>query len=93
MAGWLRDELAPRPGRFALALRIAVNCAVTVIVANVFEIPLPAYMAYIVFLISREEYIGTTITAVGGLVAATAEWRSRSSSSPSMRANRRCAFR
>jgi multidrug resistance protein MdtO len=38
----------------------------------VFEIPLPAYMAYIVLLLSRDEYIGTLISAAGGAIAATA---------------------
>ena len=37
----------------------------------VFEIPLPAYMAYIVLLLSRNEYIGTLISAAGGAIAAT----------------------
>ncbi len=37
----------------------------------VFEIPLPAYMAYIVLLLSRDEYIGTLISAAGGAIAAT----------------------
>jgi len=37
----------------------------------VFEIPLPAYIAYIVLLLSRDEYIGTLISAVGGALAAT----------------------
>ena len=37
----------------------------------VFEIPLPAYMAYIVLLLSRDEYIGTLISAAGGALAAT----------------------
>ncbi len=37
----------------------------------VFEIPLPAYMAYIVLLLSRSEYIGTLISAAGGAIAAT----------------------
>jgi multidrug resistance protein MdtO len=38
----------------------------------VFDIPLPAYMAYIVLLLSRDEYIGTLISAAGGAIAATA---------------------
>src|SRR4030095_2195289 len=50
---------------------IAVGCAITVAVAMVFEIPLPAYMAYVVLLLSHEEYVGTLITAVGGAIAAT----------------------
>ena len=68
---WLREELAPRPGRTAAAARIGVNCAITVVVAMVFEIPLPAYMAYIVLLLSSREYIGTLITAVAGAIAVT----------------------
>lgn len=71
LASWLRDELAPRPGRIAAVARIAVICAITVIVAMVFEIPLPAYMPYIAILLSRKEYIGTLIGAVGGAIAAT----------------------
>src|SRR6266567_9640876 len=68
---WLHEELAPRPGRGAAVSRIAVSCAFTVVVAMVFEIPLPAYMAYIVLLLSRNEYIGTLISAAGGAIAAT----------------------
>src|SRR5258706_8542615 len=68
---WLREELAPRPGGGAAVARIAVSCAFTVVVAMVFQIPLPAYMAYIVLLLSRNEYIGTLISAAGGAVAAT----------------------
>src|SRR4029077_10880645 len=50
---------------------IAANCAITVIIAMAFEIPLPAYMAYIVFMIGRDEYVGTLITFVGGAIAVT----------------------
>src|SRR5258706_3401049 len=71
LAAWLRDELAPKPGRGAATARIAVNCTITVVVAMVFEIPLPAYMAYIVLLLVSREYIGTLITAVAGAIAAT----------------------
>ena len=69
--GWLRDELRPTPGRSAAVARIALNCAITVAVAMVFQIPLPAYMAYIVFLVSSEERVGTLAIAVAGAVAAT----------------------
>ena len=69
LAAWLREELAPRPGRAAASARIAVNCAITVVVAMVFEIPLPAYMAYIVLLLISREYVGTLIIAVAGATA------------------------
>src|SRR5882757_8900263 len=68
---WLREELAPKPGRGAAVARIAVTCAITVAVGMVFQIPLPAYMVYLVFLVSREETVATLTTAVGGIVAAT----------------------
>jgi multidrug resistance protein MdtO len=71
LAAWLCDELAPRPGRGAAVARVAGSCAFIVVVAMVFEIPLPAYMAYIVLLLSRKEYIGTLMGAAGGAIAAT----------------------
>ena len=72
LAAWLREELAPRPGRIAACARSTVGCTITVVVAMVFEIPLPAYSAMIVLFLSREEYVGTLITAAGGSIAATA---------------------
>ena len=72
LAAWLREELAPRPGRIAACARSTVGCTIVVVVAMVFEIPLPAYSALIVLFLSREEYVGTLITAAGGAIAATA---------------------
>jgi len=71
LMAWLRDELRPTPGRVAAVARIAFNCTITVVVAMVFQIPLPAYMAYIVFLVSQKQRVATLITAVAGAVAAT----------------------
>jgi multidrug resistance protein MdtO len=67
----LAVELAPREGRWAAVARIATACVITVTIAMVFQIPQPAYMAYIVFLISKDEPTATTTAALGGLVAAT----------------------
>src|SRR6186713_3095105 len=64
-------ELAPREGRWAAVTRIATGCCITVAIAMVFEIPQPTYMAYIVFLISKDEKSGTITSALGGLVAVT----------------------
>ena len=72
LAAWLREELAPRPGRIGACARSTVGCTIVVVVAMVFEIPLPAYSAMIVLFLSREEYVGTLITAAGGSIAATA---------------------
>jgi multidrug resistance protein MdtO len=67
----LAVELAPREGRWAAVARIAGGCAITVAIAMVFQIPQPTYMAYIVFLISKDEKNATVTSALGGLVAVT----------------------
>jgi hypothetical protein len=51
----LAVELASRDGRWAGVARIASGSAITVAIAMVFQIPQPAYMAYIGFLISKDE--------------------------------------
>jgi multidrug resistance protein MdtO len=64
-------ELAPREGRWAAVARIATGSAITVAIAMVFQIPQPTYMAYIVFLISKDEKNATLTSALGGLAAVT----------------------
>ena len=68
---FLRHELRPGPERTRSVLRIALACSTTVVLAMVFQVPLPAYMAYVVLLISRDEVAGTIATALGGLAAAS----------------------
>jgi multidrug resistance protein MdtO len=65
----LAIELAPREGRWAAVARIATGSAIAVAIAMVFQIPQPTYMAYIVFLISKDEKSATVTSALGGLVA------------------------
>src|SRR6202011_165918 len=67
----LAVELAPREGRWAAVARIATGSAITVVIAMVFQIPQPTYMAYIVFLLSKDEKSATVTAALGGLAAAT----------------------
>jgi multidrug resistance protein MdtO len=67
----LAVELAPREGRWAAVVRIATGCAITVAIAMVFQIPQPTYMAYIVFLLSKEEKNATVTSALGAFFAAT----------------------
>ena len=67
----LREELTPRPGRLAAVLRIAGNCAVVVWIAMKYQIPLPAYMAYLVFVCSQEESTSTLLTGLVGVLATT----------------------
>src|SRR5271156_1309946 len=71
LLGLLAVELAPRDGRWAAVARIATGSAITVVIAMVFQMPQPTYMAYIVFLLSRDEKNATITSALGGLAAAT----------------------
>jgi multidrug resistance protein MdtO len=64
-------ELASREGRWAAVARIATGSAITVAIAMVFQIPQPTYMAYIVFLISKDEKNSTVTAALGASIAVT----------------------
>jgi multidrug resistance protein MdtO len=68
---FLAQELAPREGRGLAATRIAAACTITVAISMVFRIPLAAYMAYMVFLISKDDIAGTARMAVAGSLAIT----------------------
>ena len=71
LPAFLRADLAPKPGRLIAACRTAGICTLVVVIAMLYQIPLPAYMAYLVFLVSRGEAAATVITGVGGILAAT----------------------
>jgi multidrug resistance protein MdtO len=64
-------ELAPREGRVLAVVHIAAASAITVAIAMLFRIPEPTYMAYIVFLISKDEKAATVTTGLGGQIAVT----------------------
>jgi multidrug resistance protein MdtO len=67
----LAAELAPRAGRWAAVARIATGSTITVVIAMIFQIPQPTYMAYIVFLISKDQKNATVTAALGASVAVT----------------------
>lgn len=69
--GWLLYELEPKDGRGWAVVRIAAASAITVFIAMLFRIPEPTYMAYIVFLISRDEKVATFQIAAAGMAAVT----------------------
>src|SRR6266481_9513174 len=68
---FLAQELAPREGRGLAVARIAAACTITVAIAMVFRIPLAAYMAYMVFLTSKDDSAATLTMAVAGVLAVT----------------------
>jgi multidrug resistance protein MdtO len=47
--------LEPRPGRFAFSARLALMCALTVLVAEIYQTPEPALAAYVVFFLNEED--------------------------------------
>jgi len=68
---FLSVELAPREGRTLAVVHIATACAITVAIAMVFRIPEPTYMAYIVFLVSKDEKAATVTTGLAAQIAVT----------------------
>jgi multidrug resistance protein MdtO len=68
---FLAQELAPREGRGLAVARIAAGCTITVAIAMVFRIPLAAYMAYMVFLASKDDIAGTARMTVAASLAIT----------------------
>src|SRR5882724_7176498 len=69
--GWLKSELAPtspREIRTAIIIGGAVLC---VIISMTLQVPQLATSAYMVFFISKESKLLTTITGVGGVIVLT----------------------
>lgn len=71
MLQFLSNELAPEPGRLANVLRITVFTVLVVILAETFQMPFPAYSAYIVFFISKEENTSTLLAGIIVTLAVT----------------------
>ncbi|MBO0757034.1 MAG: FUSC family protein, partial [Bradyrhizobiaceae bacterium] len=63
--------LAPQPGRVAFALRVALICALAVLVAEIYQTPDPALSTYIVFFLNREDRAGSIILNVVMLLVIT----------------------
>jgi multidrug resistance protein MdtO len=71
LLAFLAQELGPREGRGLAVARIAVGCTITVAIAMEFRIPLAAYMAYMVFLASKDDIAGTARMTVAASLAVT----------------------
>jgi multidrug resistance protein MdtO len=60
----IAELLAPRPGRFEFSTRVALICALTVLVTEIYQTPDPALTAYIVFFLNHEDRAMSVITNV-----------------------------
>ena len=56
--------LAPQPGRLEFAVRLALICALTVLVTEIYQTPEPALAAYIVFFLNRDSRTLSLILSV-----------------------------
>jgi hypothetical protein len=68
---WLRRELAPFPGRAAATARIVVTVVLVVVISMALQIPQPALSAYMVFFVTKENKVLTTLTGVLLIVGVT----------------------
>src|SRR5215471_3809896 len=71
VGAFFKEELAPRPGRLAGALRTAACCCLVTAVAMVFQIPSAYAAVYVVFLISRQDVVATAVAGLTTTVAVT----------------------
>jgi len=69
--GWLRHELAPAHAREIRTAIIVAGAVLCVIISMALQVPQLATSAYMVFFISKESKLVTTITGVGGVIVLT----------------------
>src|SRR3954452_6773766 len=69
--GWLKRELAPTRAREIRTAIIVAGAVLCVIISMALQVPQLATSAYMVFFISKESKLLTTITGVGGIIILT----------------------
>jgi hypothetical protein len=69
--GWLRHELAPTRAREIRTAIIVAGAVLCVIISMALQVPSLATSAYMVFFVSKESKLLTTITGVGGVIVLT----------------------
>src|SRR5437762_8307472 len=69
--GWLKRELAPTSTRNIRTAIIVAGAVLCVIISMALQVPQLATSAYMVFSISKENKLLTTITGVGGVIVLT----------------------
>lgn len=64
---WLQ-RLAPFPGRLDFALRLALICALTTLVVEIYQTPSPALTIYLVFFLNKPDRMGSIIANIALIV-------------------------
>jgi multidrug resistance protein MdtO len=63
--------LAPFPGRFEFAARLALICALTTLVVEIYQTPEPALTAYVAFFVMKADRAASVVTSVVMLLLIT----------------------
>src|SRR5213082_1536357 len=69
--GWLRRELAPTSARKIRTAIIVAGAGLCVVISMTLQVPQLATSAYMVFFISKESKLHTTITGLRGVIVLT----------------------
>src|SRR4051794_33183260 len=69
--GWLKRELAPTRAREIRTAIMVAGAVLCVLISMTLQVPQLATSAYMVFFISKESKLLTTITGVGGVIVLT----------------------
>ena len=68
---WLRQELAPYPGRKTMMLRLVIGAVAVTIISMTLQTPLTSISAYMVFFVTKENRVVTTLTGIALALGAT----------------------
>src|SRR5882762_5420110 len=70
-SSWLWRELAPFPGRATMTLRLVLGVVVVTLISMALQTPLTWMSAYMVFFVTKENRVITTLTGIGLFLGAT----------------------
>jgi multidrug resistance protein MdtO len=63
--------LAPYPGRLEFAARLALICALTILIAEIYQTPDPALTVYVAFFVMKPDRAGSVVTSIVMLLLIT----------------------
>ncbi|MDB5445233.1 MAG: fusaric acid resistance protein, partial [Phenylobacterium sp.] len=61
---WLGEQLAPAPGRFAFAAKLAAICTITAVATAIYRTPDPALAAYLAFFLNARDRVTSLLLEV-----------------------------